>query len=141
MYSQQGELSKRPEAIKSGYDKLADDLTSKYSVASTTKSGNTSPASKYTIGNKPLATFGRTSPQMNMSSDVESELVVKEKTDVVPEEPKPTLYAWFVLFLIFGVRAIHQLHRMIIGFSFGYQALGDKAGNPKYMLSEAYPQL
>jgi len=49
------------------------------------------------------------------------------------------MYAWFVLFTVFIVRAIHQLHRQVIGFAYGYQGLGDMAGNPKYMLSVAYP--
>jgi hypothetical protein len=29
----------------------------------------------------------------------------------IKEEAKPTPYAWFVLFIIFMIRAIHQLHR------------------------------
>jgi hypothetical protein len=40
-----------------------------------------------------------------------------------PEE-KPTAYAWFVLFLVFCIRAIHQMHRQVIGFAFGYQSVG-----------------
>ena len=80
-----------------------------------------------------------------MSTDASSEIIVNEeaKPDLVQqqEEPKPDAYAWFVLFIIFFVRAVHQLHRQIIGFAFGYQGLGAKAGDPKYMISTAYPQM
>lgn len=53
-------------------------------------------------------------------------------------EEKPTKYAWAVLWTIFAVRAIHQLHRQIIGYAYGYQGLGDKF-SPFYMISLAYP--
>jgi len=39
------------------------------------------------------------------------------------------------------VRAIHQLHRQCIGFAFGFQGLGDKFNNPKYMIGAQYPQM
>ena len=59
--------------------------------------------------------------------------------DIPLDEKKPDLYAWFVLFIIFAVRAIHQLHRQVIGFAFGFQGLGMMANNPKFMISAAYP--
>jgi sugar phosphate permease len=51
------------------------------------------------------------------------------------------MYAWLVLFIVFAARAINQLHRQAISFAFGYSGLGDKANNPKYMISVDYPQM
>ena len=84
---------------------------------------------------------------LNSYPSKEINCVIEEtKSETTPkevplDEQKPTMYAWFVLFAVFGVRAIHQLHRQVIGFAYGYQGLGNMAGNPKYMLSVAYPQM
>lgn len=36
------------------------------------------------------------------------------------DDAKPTNYAWFVLFCLTYIRAIHRLHRQVIGFVYGY---------------------
>jgi len=55
-------------------------------------------------------------------------------------EQRPSKYAWFVLFMIFMTRVMHQLHKMLIGYAFGFIGLEDKMTD-KYMISLAHPQL
>lgn len=90
-------------------------------TASSTSLNEESPDKKEEASSSALATAG--DPNSNSLTDA-----------------KPTKYAWSVLWTIFAVRAIHQLHRQIIGYAYGYQGLGEKF-SPFYMISLEYPQM
>jgi len=80
-----------------------------------------------------------TSDEITQETEESAMVKTGAEMDLEKEEQKPTVYAWFVLFVVFMVRAIHQLHRQCIGFAFGFQGLGDKFNNPKYMIGAQYP--
>jgi len=54
---------------------------------------------------------------------------------------KPSTYAWFALAIMLVIRILQEQQMNVIGFAFGFQGVGDRAANPLFMLSEAYPAL
>lgn len=73
-------------------------------------------------------------------NEVKEELV-EVKAPEVEDANAPGLYAFGVLALCTMIRTAYIVNKNSIGYAFGYEGIGAKFGDPKYMLVAAYPQL
>ena len=70
-------------------------------------------------------------------------LGIEEDNEIKQEQQsnQPGLYAFGVLALCTMIRTAYIINKNSIGYAFGYEGIGSKFGDPKYMLVAAYPQL
>lgn len=57
------------------------------------------------------------------------------------EEYKVTSYAMFILGILTVIRIATQWQQKSIGYFYGFSGLGEMAGNPRFEISSAYPEL
>ena len=67
--------------------------------------------------------------------DEDQELKTKE------DDNKVTTYAMFILGILTVIRIATQWQQKSIGYFYGFSGLGEMAGNPRFEISSAYPEL
>ena len=77
-----------------------------------------------------------------MSSRVEDEHgAILGTRSAVQVDPKPTTYAWFCLLVIVLISIGNQWQRYTLAYAYGYKGSGVEAGDPKFEITSAYPDL
>lgn len=83
-------------------------------------------------------------PDPEVAKEKIKELVPDSTDDFQQKEQKeevPTGYAFFVLAVVTMVRTCFVVMKNSVGYAFGFEGLGFRAANPKYMLRAQFPEL
>lgn len=93
---------------------------------------------------QPLKMHGNQIAPINISNEsTQQRLSDKdlEDTESKVEDNKVTSYAMFVLAILTIIRIATQWQQKSIGYFYGFSGLGEMAGNSRFEISSAYPEL